>query len=546
MLRSTMRPSAYLSRWRSVFAVSAGILVASAMSLGAYTGQSAAQTTGPVQAIAAGDQHSLAIVNSPSLGSGMVWGWGANWNGQLGNGSDHNNYLPPTRVVDASGTGYFTGATTIDGGANFSLALRNDGTVWDWGNGSSGQLGVNSNNDHNRPVQVHGVDNDGYLTGIVTVAAGGYHSLAIDNGGYVLAWGDGASGQLGVNSDNRHETPVNVHGINNEGYFQASAVAGGEDFSLALGANGNVYGWGNNKSCQLGHDSGVMLYSHTPVQVPGISGVVAIAAGSDFGLALKNDGTVWAWGGGSYGELGVNSNNVHATPVQVHGLGNVDHLTGIVGVAAGESHSLAVGSNGSVYSWGRNNHGQLGVHSDNNHFYPVQVHGLGNVGYLGNIEQVAAGEFFSMGLKNDGTAVYAWGGNSYGQIDGSLQDHTYPVEVHGVAGAQEQPGPQITQVVPSPGAVNVARGRPVVATFSAKMDEASVEMSGTFTLVKEGTTAPVEAKVTYNAATKQATLNPVRPLEKGATYTATVSTQATDEVGNPLRQPTIWSFTARS
>ncbi len=538
------------SRWRLMFTLSAKTLVATAILLGAYSGQSAAQTTGPIQAIAAGDQHALAITNFSST-SGLLWAWGANWNGQVGDGAQYYSRFPPTHVMAGSEPGDFTGATAIGGGENFSLAVRNDGTVWAWGNNHDGQLGVHSNNDHDSPQQVHGPGNVGYLTGATAVAAGDSFSLALMSNGTVYAWGSNGYGQLG------HEpsyddiyipfgTPVQVPGLTD---VLAIAAGPGGDFALAVKKDGTVWAWGDGGCGQLGVNSN---NNHAPpVQVHGLgnvghlTGIVGVAAGQGYSLAVGGDGSVYAWGCGGDGRLGVNSNNDHFYPQQVHGLGNVGYLTGILHVAAGAGQSLAVDSDGNVYAWGNNNHGQLGVHSHNDHFYPQQVHGLGNVGYLSDIAEVAAGQFFSMALKNDGTAVYAWGGNSYNQIDGTGKDRSYPVLVTGLPSASQEPtGPEVTQVVPAAGAVNVVRGRPVVATFSAKMDEASIKMPGTFTLVKEGIT-PVEAKVTYNAATKKATLNPVRPLEKGVTYTATVSTQAKDQAGNALREPMIWSFTVR-
>lgn len=451
-----LKPTGYLSGWRWLVAPLRGLVAAALMLLVALGGRADAQTSGPIQAIAAGDQHALAIVHDVrNYGCGLVWGWGADWNGQVGNHihAAHASW-PPDRVVGPSAEGYFTGAQTIAAGMHHSLALRNDGTVWAWGDNAHGQLGVNSDNDKDYPVQVHGTGNVGQLTGVTAVAAGAEFSLAVRSDGTVYAWGNGEWGQLGLNSEHSHQIPYQVHGPGDVGYLSGiTAVAAGEDFSLALKNDGTVWAWGHNNPYELGN--GTLTSSYTPVQVKGPDGagfltdVVAIAAGNYTGLALKRDGTVWAWGDNRYGQLGVNSDNPHGYPVQVHGPGNVGFLSGITGVSAGEDHSLAVKSDGSVYAWGRNNNGQLGVHSDNPHPYPVQVHGVGNVGFLGGITSVSAGEYFSMALNSAGTAIFAWGGNSYFQLgNGSQTDSTVPVQVRGLAGSSPCPAPQLTQGAP--------------------------------------------------------------------------------------------------
>ena len=455
MRATMMKPVGYLFRWRWVAASLRGIAVAMVTLLVALSGQAGAQPRGPVQAIAAGDQHALAIVHDVlHYGCGLVWGWGADWHGQVGNNTNLlQAYFPPARVVGPSTDAYFTGAKAIAAGTAYSLALRNDGTVWSWGDNTHGQLGVNSGNEHDHPVQVHGTGNAGYLSGITGVSAGADFSLAVKNDGTVYAWGHNQFGQLGVHSDNDDPYPVQVHGPGNVGYLSGiTAVAAGDEFSVALKDDGTVWAWGHNNPYELGNGS--LTDSNTPVQVEGPDGagfladVVAIAAGSYFSLAIKKDGTVWAWGDNRYGQLGVNSNNGHEYPVEVHGTGNVGVLTGIASVSGGEDHGLAVKNDGTVYAWGRNNHGQLGVHSDNNHPYPVQVHGTGNVGVLSGITSVSAGEFFSMALNSAGTAVFAWGGNSYAQIDATYKDQTFPVQVPYFSGSSPCPAPQLTHGAP--------------------------------------------------------------------------------------------------
>ena len=130
------------------------------------------------------------------------------------------------------------------------------------------------------------------------------------------------------------------------------AIAGGGVHSLALKSDGTVWAWGRNDWGQLG--DGSMTNRLTPVPVSGLTGVVAIAGGGVHSLALKSDGTVWAWGGNSSGQLGDGSMTNRLTPVPVSG------LTGMVAIAGGELHSLALSSDGTVWTWGYNVYGELG------------------------------------------------------------------------------------------------------------------------------------------------------------------------------------------
>ncbi|MGE5236120.1 MAG: RCC1 domain-containing protein, partial [Acidobacteriota bacterium] len=460
-----------------VVALSAGIVVATVMLLAAFSGRSGAATPGPVQAIATGGASGMA------LGSGLEWGWGFNRYGEVGNHTNGNNIFPPVPVVGPSAVGYFTGAQAIAAGGDHSLALRNDGTVWAWGRNDHGQLGLNTNDNHTVPYQVHGPENVGYLSGITAIAAGSGHSLAVGSDGHVYSWGWNVNGQLGVNSNNTHWYPVPVHGPGNVGNLTGiTAVAGGYGFSLALKDDGTVWAWGDNGRCQLGNPCGG--HSYTPVQVRGPNGegfltdVVAIAAGgstdafgTDHSLALRNDGTVWAWGDNTYGELGVNSNDKHWVPQQVHGPENVDYLSGITGVAAGSGHSVAVGNDGHVYTWGQNLYGQLGINSNNTHWYPVPVHGPGNVGNLTGIEHVAAGGGLSLALRNDGT-VWGWGDNRFYQVDRSGYPQFVPVQVTGfdTSTPPDTTAPQ-TKITQHPPRVVIATGRKAKARFAFTSSE---------------------------------------------------------------------------
>jgi Regulator of chromosome condensation (RCC1) repeat/Carboxypeptidase regulatory-like domain len=139
------------------------------------------------------------------------------------------------------------------------------------------------------------------------------------------------------------------------------------NFTVFLKGDGTVWAWGSNSNGQLGN--GTTTDSSTPVQVSGLSGVTAVAAGSAHAIALKGDGTVWAWGSNSNGQLGNGTTTDSSTPVQVSG------LSGVTAVAAGSAYTIALKGDGTVWAWGSNSNGQLG-NGTTDSLSPVPVPGL--------------------------------------------------------------------------------------------------------------------------------------------------------------------------
>ncbi|POM25845.1 Regulator of chromosome condensation (RCC1) repeat protein [Actinomadura rubteroloni] len=261
-----------------------------------------------------------------------------------------------------------------------------------------------------------------YLRG--GVAAGTNHTLDVRNDGTVRAWGANSSGQLGNGTTTGSATSVQVSGLTNVVRAPGS-VAAGQNHSLAVRADGTVWAWGANGSGQLGNGS--TTASSTPVQVSGLTGVKAVAAGLSFSLALKNDGTVWAWGDNSSGQLGNGTTTSASSPVQVSG------ITDAAVIGAGYSHGLAVRADGSVKAWGANSNGQLGNGTTTNSGTPVTVSGLSGVStWPGSL---AGGFAHSLAVLADGT-VRAWGLNNNGQLgNGTTTASSTPVTVTGLSGA---------------------------------------------------------------------------------------------------------------
>jgi alpha-tubulin suppressor-like RCC1 family protein len=418
------------------------------------TNNSAAQTTSPAQvgglpkivAVAAGSYHALAIASDGSL-----WVWGYNNDGELGDGT-YNNSLVPEKNTGISGV------IAVDGGQTHSLAVKSDGTVWAWGNNGNSQLGDGTTTLRLTPVQTLNIVN------ATSVAAGGFYSMARTADGKVWAWGNNYAGNLGTGSEtNDVATPVMAQ------VSGATKIAAGSDFSLAIVNGGALAAWGDNSSGQIGDNT--MMERDAPVSVSAPAGTfIAIAAGDQHSVALRSDGTVWAWGGDSTGQLGYGTTDNHSTAQTVIGitgtvvavaagglsssaltsdgklwvwgynssgqLGNgftaplstpLYTYNNVAGMDSNLYHSLALGADGLVFGTGSNVNGQLGDGSFVDSFVPLQAAGLTNA------TAVAAGLEHSLALKSDGT-VWAWGDNSFGQLgnNGATSGAGTPQQVPGL------------------------------------------------------------------------------------------------------------------
>jgi alpha-tubulin suppressor-like RCC1 family protein len=243
------------------------------------------------------------------------------------------------------------------------------------------------------------------------IAAGGFHSLTVCDDSSASSWGNNMFGSLGNGSNVSSNIPVTVNSLSN-----IIALAAGSDHSVALTSDSLVWAWGHNGFGQLGN--GTNVNSNIPVQVTGLTGITAIALLAGWhSMALKSDGTVWTWGHNSQGQLG-NGTNIHSSvPVQVIS------LTGIKSIGAGYFHSMAVKNDGTVWAWGDNQFGQLGNGTTVNSNVPVQM--SAPTGFT----SLAGGAGHSIALKSNGT-VWMWGDNTYGQYgDGTCNEFHVPIPV---------------------------------------------------------------------------------------------------------------------
>ena len=307
-----------------------------------------------VIAVGTGNDTNLAL-----LADGTLWGSGGNA-GFLLAASPQPQPIPGLSGVKAFSISNY----------NTYLALKNDGTVWAWGTNNHGQLGDGTQTDRHIPVQVSA------LTDVTRISVVGGGSLALKSDGTVWVWGSNHAGQAGngvvpVNAndpESNHLIPTQVHNLD-----RVVAIASGWEHHLALRDDGTVWSWGEGGLGQTGTGRSESL----PARVPGLEQVVAIGANTrQSSFALKSDGTVWAWGSNSQGLLGASDITYSATPLQVPGLSDV------VAIAVGDAHVLAMRADGTLLAWGGNASGELGDGTLQNRIEPRLVTGPGGSGDL--------------------------------------------------------------------------------------------------------------------------------------------------------------------
>ncbi|HEY3608804.1 MAG TPA: hypothetical protein VGL06_14975, partial [Pseudonocardiaceae bacterium] len=328
------------------------------------------------------------------------------WGNQLSIGIGAPQTDPTTAAASPQPLFGLSGVVAFAGGNLAEYALRSDGTVWAWGSNANGQLGngetwTDSNNCRfaptyspcwsNVPVKVPG------LTQVTAIAAAGLPAaLALRQDGTVWTFGTGTT--------TAQIPPAQVAGLSG-----VTAIAGSGGDAYALRSDGTVWAWGDNISGELGNGSSVVGTTN-PVQVSGLTGVTAIAAGGSDATALKSDGTVWMWGGLAAGFGGGTPGTSSNVPVQVTGLANVTSITSS-GITGGLATSLAIESDGTLWAWGDDTYGQLGngTHSSTVSYTATRVSGLPKV------TSAATGWTNSYAVGADGSA-WAWGFNNAGQL----------------------------------------------------------------------------------------------------------------------------------
>jgi hypothetical protein len=330
---------------------------------------------------------------SPEL---WTWGWGAF--GQLGN-----------NTIDVS---VITPITTFAGGSNWKQieigyrragAIKTDGTLWVWGRGLNGELGINLTQNRLTPVQTFVGGNNWKH-----IRFGTYFATALKTDGTLWTWGSNVSGQLGINSTSDRFTPVQT----SSGGTDWKYVSAGENHAVAIKTNGTLWVWGWNDAGQLGlndtNDRSV------PVEVFGGGTWKQVSCGIQHTAGIKTDGTLWVWGRNFNAQLGLNDtttitpavNKDRYTPTEIFGGGNNWKQ-----VACGFWHTAAIKTDGTLWTWGSSANGQRGDNSIFAKLTPLTTFAGGN-----NWKYVACGNEVTTAIKTDGT-LWVWGFNT---TDGAL------------------------------------------------------------------------------------------------------------------------------
>ena len=313
---------------------------------------------------------------------GTLWTWGVNDYGQLG----QNNTSPGglSSPVQVPGTTWSSTYGTFSGGYMSMCAIKTDGTLWTWGNNQSGDLGQNSTTNYSSPVQIPG-------TTWSRVIYDGKSGLANKTDGTLWGWGKNDNGQLGQNNRTTYSSPIQIPGTN----WAAGKITMGTDIAGAIKTDGTLWMMGFNQSGAMGINQpgqSNIRYS-SPVQVPGTTWAT-IVTGQDATYGSKTDGTLWSWGYGPEGDLGLNGPlpTKISSPTQIPG---TTWSTEMHDYAAGPRTALAVKQDGTLWVWGSKDYGMLGMNDQTQRSSPIQIPGLSGVNQVVRQSDYAHGFLFT-------------------------------------------------------------------------------------------------------------------------------------------------------
>jgi len=343
-------------------------------------------------------QGLLASVGAPA--GPWLYAWGNNSLGQLGDNTTVYR-SSPVQIGDSNTW------SKLSGGFFHNAAIKTDGTIWTWGSNNYGQLGDNTIVNKSSPIQV------GALTtwSVVSCHLSNFcHAIKTD--GTLWAWGRNNYGNFGDNTTVNKSSPVQIGALTNWSKISSSIGV------IATKTDGTLWGWGRNGQGQLGLNS----YSNvaSPTQIGALTTWSVVSTGGLHSLAIKTDGTLWAWGYNGFGQLGINNTVSRSSPVQVGA------LTTWSAVSGGAYFTLALKTDGTIWSWGLGSNGQLGAGGGGAGYYrssPVQI------GALTTWSKIETGGRTGAAIKTDGT-LWTWGYNDFGEVgDNSATNKSSPVQI---------------------------------------------------------------------------------------------------------------------
>lgn len=337
---------------------------------------------------------SVAVTPSSGPPSGLLFGWGYNASGQLGNGTNTGD-----TANSSQGTPLQSGSATwasLAASDDHSLGIQPDGTLWAWGANGSGQLGVGDKTDRNTPTQV------GSASDWAQVSTGEYHTVAVKTDGTLWGWGHSGSGRLGDATSTDRTSPQQIGSATDW-----SQVACGGAFTLAIKSDGSLYAFGDNWKGQIGNGSS----GNTQTSLYQISGSwLAVDAGYEHSMGIKSDGSLWGWGNGSNERLGTGNTSDRNTPTASLS-GTWTSVRCSKGFAG--AHTAAIRNDQSLWVFGNNGTASVS---------PTQI--------SGSWAKMALGKAHTLAIKDDGS-LWAWGeAVFYNQVgDGQNTNRETPVQI---------------------------------------------------------------------------------------------------------------------
>jgi len=302
--------------------------------------------------ISAGKTHSLVLTEDR-----VLWAWGANESGQLGDGGTYTYRENPAITMQS--------VMYISAGELHTLAIKTDGSLWAWGNNMIGQLGDGTTEHRTIPVRV--------MDSVIAVSAGAYHSLALDIHGNVWAWGDNAWEQLGVDTIYDRYTPVKI-------LESIRAIYAGDTHSMAIDNYDNLWAWGDR-------------FDSTPYII--MDSVSSVSTWYNHIMIIKTDGSLWALGYNQHGQLGNGTTINSYDPIKI--------MDDVESVSVGYAHTMAIRvlptGERLLLAWGNNSYGQLGDGTTETRHYPIEV--------SRSVISVSAGGSHTLAVQPDGSILIA-------------------------------------------------------------------------------------------------------------------------------------------
>jgi alpha-tubulin suppressor-like RCC1 family protein len=367
---------------------------------GLVSGHAHASTAGAVTRarVAAGGGHTCGI-----LADGTLWCWGDNSDGQLGAGNTDQDR--PRQVTYPAPGGW----VSVTAGEVHTCAVRAGGTLWCWGDNSDGQLGIGNFTGQDRPRQVTSPAPGGWDS----VTAGNYHTCAIRTGGTLWCWGWNPYDQLGTGYDGSQDLPQPVTALA-PGWVSVTA---GYGHTCAIRTGGTLWCWGDADAGQLGHGPGT-----AQVTIPAPGGWVSVAAGWFHTCAIRAGGTLWCWGNNLEGEVGIGGGSTRQyLPQQV----TTPAAAGWTSVTGGGFHTCATRVAGTLWCWGSDRFGAIGIGYHPNQFLPRQVISPVPWGWA----SVSGGGDHTCAVRAGGD-LWCWGANDDGQLGiGNYANQCHPRRV---------------------------------------------------------------------------------------------------------------------